>query len=389
MDSFKIKLIKSALFNEEEARGKLADFILRTKFFSMGEECSKYEEAFAKKQGRKYAVFVNSGSSANLILIQSLLNLGRLHRGDRVGISSLTWSTNVVPLIQLGLEPVAIDCELESLNVSIRTLAPHIKGLQGLFLTNALGFCDDIQEIKKLCSENNIVFIEDNCEALGSKAYGTLLGNFGVAATFSFYLGHHLSTLEGGMVCTGDDDLYHMLLMARAHGWGRNLPGAKLAALNAKHNIDPFYSFYTFYDLGYNVRPTEINGFLGNLQIQHWDEVVSAREKNFNAFHERVKNNRNLIALSVGHMDTVSSFAIPIISRNEDVAKKCKARFADNGVEIRPIISGDITQQPFYKKYVKRGAECPNAGFVHANGFYFGNHPELTGDEIGTLSSLI
>ncbi|MBI2035432.1 MAG: DegT/DnrJ/EryC1/StrS family aminotransferase [Candidatus Liptonbacteria bacterium] len=389
MNNFKIKLIKSAFMDENETRRKLADFVMRTEFFSMGEECKKYEEAFAKKQERKFAVFVNSGSSANLILVQALLNLGKLKRGDKVGVSAITWSTNVMPLLQLGLVPVAIDCEKESLNVSSSKLEPYLKEIRGLFLTNALGFCHDIKEIRSLCEEREIVFLEDNCESLGSKAYGRLLGNFGLASTFSFFLGHHLSTLEGGMVCTDDEELYHMLLKVRAHGWGRNLPKEKLEALHKEHGTDPFYALYSFFDLGYNVRPTEINGFLGNLQIQYWDEVVASREKNFKFFNKKKKENNDLLALSVDHMDTVSAFAMPIICKDKTTFESYKNKFTENGVEIRPIVSGDITSQPFYKKYINSHGDCPNARFVHQNGFYFGNTSELNEGELGILYSLI
>ncbi|MCK4554481.1 DegT/DnrJ/EryC1/StrS aminotransferase family protein, partial [Candidatus Parcubacteria bacterium] len=177
-----IKLIKSTFYKEEETKKKLAEFILKTDILSMSAECKKFEESFAKKQGRKFAVFVNSGSSANLVLIQALLNLGKLKKGDKVGVSALTWATNIMPLIQLGLEPVAIDCEISTLNISPAVLKDYADDLKGLFLTNVLGFCDNIQEIKNICSKNNILFIEDNCESLGSKVSSELLGNFGLAS---------------------------------------------------------------------------------------------------------------------------------------------------------------------------------------------------------------
>ncbi len=381
--------MKSAFLDEAETRKKLADFVLRTESFSMGEECRRYENNFAKKQGRKYAVFVNSGSSANLALIQSLLNLGILKKSDKVGFSAVTWSTNVMPLIQLGLMPVAIDCEKETLNVSLETLAPYLKDIKALFLTNVLGYCGDLKEIKKACEKHGVILLEDNCESLGSKAYDTLLGNFGLASTFSFYIGHHLSTLEGGMICTDDENLYHMLLMVRSHGWGRHLPEEKHDSIKKTHNIEPFYALYTFYDLGFNIRPTEINGFLGNLQLEHWDKVVSARENNFKKIHSHAAANENLISFAVSHMDIVSSFAMPVLCKSKEIYLEYKKKFHDNGVEIRPLISGDITNHPFYKKYVKEINDCPNARFVHENGFYFGNNSELTEEEVDFLGKLV
>lgn len=385
---FKIKLIKSAFMDEKETRRSLADFILKTDRFSMAEQCREFEESFAKKQERKYSVFVNSGSSANLLLIQSLLNLGRLKKGDRVGISALTWSTNVMPLIQLGLLPVALDVEINTLNVSSKTIEPHVKNLKAIFITNALGFCSDIEEIRKICEDSNILLLEDNCEALGSRAYNRLLGNFGLASTFSFFLGHHISTLEGGMIVTDDQDLYEMMVLARAHGWDRQLGEDKKKELREKNVVDDFYALYTFYDLGYNIRPTEINGFLGNIQIKYWDKIVSERVKNFQYLDAVIKENGDLVRVGADHMQVASTFAVPVVAKTEIIHKDYRKKFEDNLVEIRPIISGDITKQPFFKKYIGE-TSCPNADLVHKQSFYFGNNPEITTEELVILASLL
>src|SRR3990167_10861047 len=196
-----IKLIKSSFYNEAETKQRLVEFISRAEILSMGTECKKFEKAFAEKQQRKHAVFVSSGSSANLLLIQALLNLGKLNKGDVVGVSSLTWATNVMPIIELGLTPLAIDCEVNTLNISPEKLNSAIPKINALFLTNVLGFSDRIDKIKEICREKNIIFLEDNCESLGSQVNGNLLGNFGLASTFSFFVGHHMSTIEGGMIC--------------------------------------------------------------------------------------------------------------------------------------------------------------------------------------------
>src|SRR3989344_2406475 len=206
-----IKLTKSTFFNEKETKRKLCEFISKAEVLSMDAECKKFEEKFSKVQNREFSVFVNSGSGANLILLQSLLNLGRLKKGDRDGVSVLTWATNVMPLIELGLIPVGIDCEISTLNISPGIIEPILGDLQALFITNVLGFADNIEKLRQMCEEKNILFLEDNCESLGSKAYGKLLGNFGLASTFSFFVGHHFSTIEGGMVCTDDEELYEAL----------------------------------------------------------------------------------------------------------------------------------------------------------------------------------
>lgn len=384
-----LKLIKSSFYHEAETKQALADFILSEEILSMNKECKKFEESFAEKQGRKYAVYVSNGSVANLLLIQSLLNTGQLKRGGKVGFSALTWPTNVMPLIQLGLEPVAIDCELETLNVSPAKLGEYIKDLSALFLTNVLGFCDDLPGLKKLCDENEVLLIEDNCESLGSSVNATLLGNFGIASTFSFFVGHHMSTIEGGMVCTDDETLHDYLVMGRAHGWDRNLSPDAQQRLRSEAGIDDFYAKYTFYDIASNFRPTEINGFIGNTQMPYWDEIVSKRVENFHAFAKAMSKNDDFYQYDLNHMDSVSNFSMPIICKTPELATKYKKKFQDAEVEIRPVIAGNMTEQPFYRKYVNDNAPRPNSDLVHANGFYFGNNPEMTAEEIATLCELL
>lgn len=384
-----IKLIKSSFYHEEETKKALSDFILSEDILSMNKQCKQFEESFAAKQGRKYAVYVSNGSTANLLLIQCLLNLGVFKKGDRIGFSALTWPTNVMPLIQLGLEPVAIDCRLETLNVSPTNLQPHLNNLKGLFLTNVLGFTDDIAGLKELCDKNNIILLEDNCESLGSSVNNKLLGNYGLASTFSFFVGHHMSTIEGGMVCTDDDDLHDALVMARAHGWDRNLSPEKQTQLRESAGISDFYAKYTFYDIASNFRPNEINGFVGNTQMPYWDEIVSRRVDNFHRFNEAALKNDDFYHYDLSHMDTVSNFAMPIICKTPELARQYREKFGQAEVEIRPVIAGNMTKQPFYQKYVTDTAPRPNSDLVHENGFYFGNNPEMTPEEVETLCSLL
>lgn len=384
-----IKLIKSSFYHEAATKQALSYFILNQDIFSMNLQCTMFENAFAARQGRKHAVFVSNGSVANLLLIQVLLNTKKLQKGDKVGFSALTWPTNVMPLIQLGLEPVSLDCNLQTLNVSPDILEKKISKLQALFLTNVLGFSDDIARIKELCQKHNVLFIEDNCEALGSQVNSTLLGNFSLASTFSFFVGHHLSTIEGGMVCTDDTDLYEQMVIARAHGWDRNVSSETQSKLRKQNKIDDFYSKYTFYDIASNFRPTEINGFIGNTQIVYWDEIIAKRVENFRHFAEALRQNPDFYNYDLSHMDRVSNFAMPVVCKTPALAKKYRDKFIKAGVEIRPIIAGNITKQPFYKKYVKDVGNNPNSDLIHQNGFYFGNNPEMTPEEIDVLCKLI
>ncbi len=378
-----IKLIKS-IYREREMKKALSRFVAKTKRLSFGKECQDFEKKFAEYQERKRCLFFNSGSSANLALVQALLNLGKLKKGDKVGFSAVTWSTNVMPLIQLGLKPVAVDVELETLNVSSETFRETLKKhkLSAFFVTNVLGFCGDIAEIAELCREKDIALLEDNCEALGSVYEGKKLGNFGLASTFSFYIGHHMSTIEGGAVCTDDKKLAEMLAIVRAHGWDRNLQPDEQKKRRSRFKNSDFYSQYTFYDLGYNLRPTEVQGFLGKMQMKLLPEIIKKREKNFQKMAKAIHNRYDLYyPLRFEHMDLVSNFAVPVVCRSkkikEKLIQKCKGV-----IEIRPIVGGNMLKQPFYRKYSDDKTSLPSADLIHENGLYFGNNPELTENEI-------
>lgn len=383
-----IKLIKSTFYREEETKKLLCDFVKGAPLLSFGRECEAFERNFARWQGRKYAIFLNSGSSANLAVIQSLLNMGKLKKGDRVGFSALTWSTNVMPLIELGLEAIPVDVEKTTLNVSSRTLKEALERypVKLLFLTNLLGFCDDIDVIRDICAERKIILLEDTCESLGTVYKGKKLGNYGLAGTFSFYVGHHMSTIEGGAVATDNENLATMLRLVRAHGWDRNLTMARQDKIRAKFKVNStFYSRYTFYDLGYNLRSTEINGFLGNVQLSFLGEIIQKRKDNFIALARDIyARTDRYVPIRFAHIDLVSNFAFPVICKTaairDELVRKC-----DGKIEIRPIVGGDMTRQPFFSKFMKgyKGDKRnSNAGFIHDHGLYVGNNPELTDIEI-------
>src|SRR3989338_1390672 len=183
----KVPLIKNAFIENKKTKSALADFIIHTEKLSMGEQCLAFEKAFALKQGRREGILFNSGASANLAMFQALKNLGRLKNGDKVGFSSLTWSTNIMPIIQMGLKPIAIDCDSKTLNVMSHNLEETLKkhNLKAFFITNVIGFTGDLHKIKDICKKNDIVLIEDNCESLGTELPEGKAGNFGLGSSFS------------------------------------------------------------------------------------------------------------------------------------------------------------------------------------------------------------
>lgn len=380
-----IPLIKSTFHNEISTKKKLISFIKDAEQLSFGSQCQRFEKTFAKWQKRKHCLFVNSGSSANVAIIQALLNTNKLKRNDMVGFSALTWSTNVMPIIELGLRAIPIDVELDTLNISSKKVLAVLRkyNLKMIFITNLLGFCDDIDEIRKICEERKIILVEDNCESLGTIYKGKLLGNYGMASTFSFYVGHHMSTIEGGAVCVDSERLATMLGVVRAHGWDRNLSAKRQVKIRDKYKVNStFYSRYTFYDLGYNFRPTEINGFIGNVQIDYLHEINKVRNKNFFEIALPIyRNTQKYYPIRYKHIDFLSNFAIPVICKSrairDELVRQCKGK-----IEIRPIVGGDMTRQPFFSKYMKEYVlDNPNAQIAHEQGLYFGNNPELTNKE--------
>jgi CDP-4-dehydro-6-deoxyglucose reductase, E1 len=388
-----IPLMKNTFINEYETKQALADFIIKHDKLSMGETCFEFEKQFAKKQGCVEALLFNSGGSANLAMIQAIKNIGILKDGDPVGFSALTWSTNVMPLIQMGLNPVPIDCSPETLNTMSDTLETQIKqyNLKAFFATNALGFCGDMDNIRNVCENHDVLLIEDNCEALGTVLNSDKkTGNYGIGSSFSFFVAHHMSTIEGGMVCTDDENFADMLRIVRANGWDRNLSAKQQTRLRKQYAVtSEFEAKYTFYDLGFNFRPTEITGFLGIKQLQYLDENIKIRGEIFTRLEEILKNNDELCQINHKYIQLLSPFAFPVLCKTPQLRRNYFERFSGAGIEIRPMIAGNMQKQPFFKKYVQQVYNLPGVDFIHDCGFYCGIYPEMTNSDIETIKSCL
>ena len=387
-----IPLKRMAFLNEEETKKELAEFIRSTQKLSMGEQCARFEEEFATFEGANEAILFNSGGSANLAMLQTLKNSGLIKEGDKIAFSALTWSTNVMPIIQLGLQPVPIDCEPATLNVMSNLLQERLQDtdIRVLFITNALGFAGDLDSIQRICLERDIILLEDNCEALGTELHSGKTGSFGEMSSYSFFVAHHMSTIEGGMVCTNNGEFAEMLRIVRANGWDRNLSREQQARWRSKSNINSdFYAKYTFYDLGYNFRPTEITGFLGRYQLPFLHDSITDREKNYIKLESVVKSNPELITLNRSHISLLSNFAFPVLCEQPAIREKYLNKFKSAEIEIRPMIAGNIQKQPFYRKYVPKLFDLPGVNKIHSCGFYCGNYPELTETDIQTISSCL
>tara|TARA_R110000824_G_scaffold204786_3_gene389536 strand:+ start:7369 stop:8523 length:1155 start_codon:yes stop_codon:yes gene_type:complete len=343
------------------------------------------EEKWSNWIGRKYSVFCNSGSSANLLMLLSLMQLNKLKRDDAVVVPALAWSTDLSPVMQLGLKPILCDINLEDLSVDLEYLENiFIENKPKTFiLTSVLGLVPEMDKIVSLCKKYSVVLLEDTCESMGSKFRDKKLGTFGEMSSFSTYFGHHISTIEGGFVSTDSKEIYDVLVAVRSHGWDRDLDKIKQKQLRKEWDVDEFNSLYTFYFSGLNVRSTDLQAYIGIRQIDKLDNICRIRNQNFLLYDELIKNDYWKVPMDA--KNCISNFAYPIIHPNRE---KIVKELIDNNVEVRPLICGSMGRQPFY---VKEFGEkiLTNSSIVDNYGFYIPNHPLLKKKDIEKISKII
>ena len=359
-----------------------ANWLLSGPQLTKGPETLKFEAEFASKIGAPYAVFVNSGSSANLLVAATLLQSGKL-RNQKVVCPAVSWVTTVTPFSQLGFEVFLCEADEQSLGLDVAHLLTLIEEHDPavIVLVHVLGHPNDMALIRELAEKHDILLIEDTCEALGSTTSdGTTLGTIGIAGTFSFYYGHHISTIEGGMVVTSDYDFFQLALSIRSHGWSRDLGEETKKSLTTANQVDPFRNFYTFYYEGFNLRPTDLQAFIGRMQLEKIDEIITRRRDNFSLYKSLLPG---FWPQDSAH-EVLSSFAYgTFVSNPERVAMSLAA----GGIESRPLICGNIARQPFWLKEHPPVA-FPVADLVHDHGIYLPNHAELTRGDIEYVAAV-
>ncbi len=363
----------------------LISFIRETSRFTQFYRVKEFEEAFAEWQGCKYSVFVNSGSSANLALISAIKDLHKLRDGDEVIVPAVTWPTTITPVIQLGLKPVFVDVNLTDLSCDYDQIERKITSrTRVIFVAHLLGFPSDVSRIQELARERGILVVEDCCESQGASRDGIKVGNLGYAGTFSFYWGHHMTTVEGGMLCTSNEDLYKSALLKRSHGLARELPAEYHPALKAQHpDIDFNFLFLTD---GFNLRNTEFNAVLGLAQLRSMDDFIRTRNHNYASFLDMCQQYpEDLITLDGNGM---SSFALPFLFRSQERKNGFERCIQAAGIESRSLISGNLLRQPFLRSYCRPG-DYQNAEFLHTNAFYIGNNQFVDDERLSVLSGLL
>lgn len=359
----------------------LATWLQGNPQLTQGPLVAKFEAAWSRWNGSVASVMVSSGSTANLALLTALAN--RLERTPtRIGAAAVTWPTNVTPGLMLGHELVLLDIDPASLGIDSEHACTAMEAgdIDVLLVTHLLGFNSLTEEMIQVASETGVILLEDCCEAHGARAGETKVGTRGLGSTFSFYFGHHMSTVEGGMVCTDDRDLADRLRMLRNHGLARSSESfGEFAAQNP--NIDRRFLFMLS---GMNYRSTEINAFLGLRQLNALDERIAKRNANLKHFladaPDWIWKDYNL--------DGVSSFALPIVAVDDRGHEVVTAVLQDLDIESRPIVAGNLRLQPFLRDLSQVTAQpktLPVANHIHNHGTYVGNGHHVTSGMVSTL----
>ena len=347
----------------------------------MSKYVAEYEKKFAEHFGAKYAVMVNSGSTANLLGIAALVYSGRVPKGSEVIVPAVSWSTTYFPLEQFGMKLVFVDIDKDTLNIDVekvkRAISPSTKLI---FAVNLLGNANEFDELKKICDEHDIILAEDNCESLGAKYNGKYLGTIGAIGTFSTFYSHHMCTMEGGMTVTDDRELYEYMLAIRSHGWTRHLP--EDSTIYQKKD-DPFYESFNFIVPGFNLRPLEMEGAIGLKQLQKIDGMLENRRKNATYFLNKMKEFPEIRTQK--EVGEASWFGFSIVLTGSFAGKRDKLveMLADAHIECRPVVAGNFTRNEVIKYMDYRiPEELTNADEVHEQGLFIGNHSQTNSEQV-------
>jgi CDP-6-deoxy-D-xylo-4-hexulose-3-dehydrase len=364
--------------------------VINSGHFTMGEEVAQFERNFADYFDSKFAVMVNSGSSANLLMTAALSYTKNsslaLSRGDEIIVPAVSWPTTYYPLAQYGFHLKFVDIDINTLNYDIDALQSALsEKTRAIMVVNLLGNPNDFTEIERIIDGRNIFLIEDNCESMGAKFNGRNAGTFGIMGTFSTFFSHHISTMEGGVVVTDDEELYHIMLSLRAHGWTRNLP--KKNRVTGIKSDDSFEESFRFVLPGYNLRPLEMSGALGSEQLAKLPALIEGRRTNGAIFKEQLSDHpKFIIQKEIGNS---SWFGFSLIIKPETGLSRSQVlrELASKGFECRPIVSGNFAKNEVMNHFdYSIHGELKNADLIDKNGFFVGNHHYPIADAIKILS---
>jgi len=360
---------------------------------TMGEKVTEFEKKYCSKYSYGHGVSNNSGSSANLLMLSVLtskLTENNLKKGDEIILPALTWSTTVWPVIQMGLIPVYVDCDLYTFNMDSNKIEEAISDkTKAIFSVPIYGNPCEMDSILSICKKHDLMLIEDCCESMGAKYKDKYVGSFGRVASFSFYYSHHITTLEGGICVTDDHDLSEMMRIVRAHGWVRQVENREKWT-NLHKDFDPKFLFVND---GYNLRITEPQAAMGLIQIDKIDNFIKSRQENAKKYYNDLESLGDFFSFQVTTENAENShFGFPMILKNNTYFNRDEicSYLNNNGIETRPIIAGNLARQPANKLFEHRvSGELSNSDYIMDNGFSVGVHQSLSDDAINYVTGKI
>jgi dTDP-4-amino-4,6-dideoxygalactose transaminase len=378
-----------AMDNWDEREREAISQVVKSNRFTMGEQVRLFESEVAAKFGSKFAVMVNSGSSANLLMLTAtkILLGNKFGKNPNIIVPAVSWSTTYTPAYYLGYKLRFVDVDAEHFGLNLGNVESAVdENTVAILAVNLLGSASDLAQLKHLAEQKNILFLEDNCESLGAELEGQFTGSFGLMGTHSSFFSHHINTMEGGWVTTDDEEAYQILVSLRAHGWSRELP--ETSRFKTSGVRDWFTSQFEFVLPGMNFRPLEMEAAIGRVQLAKVDQMIEMRRQNARTFIQYV-GSLPLVTIQKP-LGNSSWFAFAIVfednKRRGQVAETLKAA----GVECRPIVTGNFIRQPvlnFLNYEVSGGLEI--ADKLHDCGMYIGNHPLPLDGEIVKTANLI
>ncbi len=380
--------LANSTWDEEEYEA--LQTVIKSGMFTMGEKVSQFERAFADYVGSKYCVMVNSGSSANLLMVAALRyrSASPLLPGAEIIVPAVSWSTTYYPLHQYGLKLRFVDIDAETLNFDLDQLSQAITpDTRAIMAVNLLGNSNDFGRIKAIIGDRDIALIEDNCESMGALYEGRQAGTFGLMGSFSSFFSHHISTMEGGLVVTDDEELFHVMLSLRAHGWTRNLP--KVNRVTTEKSDDPFTESFRFVLPGYNLRPLEMSGALGLTQLRKLPKIVEERRKNAEKFLELMRDYPFLRVQREIGQSSWFGFSL-IVEPDSGVTRENMLHLLTEAqVDVRPIVAGNFAKNEVLKWFdYSVAGDLSNADTADKHGFFIGNHHYPLEQEFELLRSV-
>lgn len=381
----RIDLIQDTIDNKDI--DSLIEWLKTYPRLTKGSKTLEFESKWSNWLGTKYSVFVNSGSSANLLMLYALKVLNKM-KNNKICVPSLCWATDLAPVLQFDMEPLLVDCNLDNLSVDLEHLEEiFIKESPSvLILVSVLGLSPNIKKITELCEKYDVILLEDNCESQGTKFENVKLGNFGLMTSFSTYFGHTMSTIEGGMISTNNKEVYETLLQLRSHGWDRDLTEDKQKELRSAWDVTDFSALYTFYIPGFNLRSTDLQAQIGLQQLDKVDGMIQNRYNNF--LYYKSKLDGKIWFPKSFENEFTSNFAIPVITKSSEDKENLVKDLQDNNIACRPLISGSMGTQPFYKKLYGE-KKLPNCSIIDERGIYVPNHDKMTNEDIDRVCEIL